>query len=158
ARAALTGAPGCGGSSWPSGGQARNLTTLLQSSVGDEEPAAVRQRPPQEGTVLLFPGQGSQFVGMGWELLHYPNIRDMFRVAEKVLGYDLLSLCLQGPPAKLDRTLHCHPAVFVASLAAVEKLHHQHPSVSGWGCWGGHRAGARKFRLGRETSLHRPCL
>ncbi|KAM7168000.1 malonyl-CoA-acyl carrier protein transacylase, mitochondrial-like [Macrochelys suwanniensis] len=66
---------------------------------------------------------------MGRGLLRYPNVRHMFRVAEKVLGYDLLSLCLRGPPAELDRTLHCQPAVFVASLAAIEKLHHQQPSV-----------------------------
>ncbi|XP_034639384.1 malonyl-CoA-acyl carrier protein transacylase, mitochondrial [Trachemys scripta elegans] len=129
ARAALPGAPGRGGSSWPGGGRAVNLTELLQSSVGDEEAATRRRRPPQEGTVLLFPGQGSQFVGMGRGLLRYPNVRDMFRVAEKVLGYDLLSLCLRGPQAELDRTLHCQPAIFLASLAAVEKLNHQQPSV-----------------------------
>ncbi|NXG06889.1 FABD protein, partial [Sakesphorus luctuosus] len=49
--------------------------------------------------------------------------------AEKVLGYDLLSLCLQGPRDALDRTQHCQPAVFVASLAAVEKLNHRQPEV-----------------------------
>ncbi|NXO04048.1 FABD protein, partial [Rhinopomastus cyanomelas] len=49
--------------------------------------------------------------------------------AEKVLGYDLLSLCLEGPREELDRTQHCQPAVFVASLAAVEKLNRQRPKV-----------------------------
>ncbi|NXM78315.1 FABD protein, partial [Serilophus lunatus] len=53
--------------------------------------------------------------------------------AEKVLGYDLLSLCLEGPRDALDRTQHCQPAVFVASLAAVEKLNHQRPEVRGEG-------------------------
>lgn len=79
--------------------------------------------------MLLFPGQGSQFVGMGRGLLRYPGVRDMYRLAEKVLGYDLLSLCLEGPRAELDRTRHCQPAVFVASLAAVEKLNHLQPKV-----------------------------
>ncbi|NXU97222.1 FABD protein, partial [Cettia cetti] len=51
--------------------------------------------------------------------------------AEKVLGYDLLSLCLEGPRDALDRTQHCQPAVFVASLAAVEKLNHLQPEVRG---------------------------
>lgn len=127
------------GSSRPGGGdQAATLSDLLQSSVGDEEPGAAaaeaerrEQRSPREGTVLLFPGQGSQFVGMGRGLLRYPGVRDMYRLAEKVLGYDLLSLCLEGPRAELDRTRHCQPAVFVASLAAVEKLNHQRPEVSG---------------------------
>ncbi|NWX35025.1 FABD protein, partial [Notiomystis cincta] len=53
--------------------------------------------------------------------------------AEKVLGYDLLSLCLEGPRDALDRTQHCQPAVFVASLAAVEKLNHLQPEVRGRG-------------------------
>ncbi|NWJ01448.1 FABD protein, partial [Crypturellus undulatus] len=51
--------------------------------------------------------------------------------AEEVLGYDLLALCLQGPRAALQRTRHCQPAVFVASLAAVESLSHRQPDVSG---------------------------
>ncbi|NXH96482.1 FABD protein, partial [Pachycephala philippinensis] len=62
--------------------------------------------------------------------------------AEKVLGYDLLSLCLEGPRDALDRTQHCQPAVFVASLAAVEKLNHLQPEVRGRGGREG-RAGGR---------------
>ncbi|XP_074969097.1 malonyl-CoA-acyl carrier protein transacylase, mitochondrial [Phalacrocorax aristotelis] len=128
--------PWRGSSRLGGGDRAATLSDLLQSSVGAEEPgaaaaaAARRERPsPREGTVLLFPGQGSQFVGMGRGLLRYPGVRDMYRLAEKVLGYDLLSLCLEGPRDELDRTRHCQPAVFVASLAAVEKLNHQQPEV-----------------------------
>ncbi|XP_017682117.1 PREDICTED: malonyl-CoA-acyl carrier protein transacylase, mitochondrial [Lepidothrix coronata] len=116
-------------------GDGATLSDLLQSSVepGEAEgaPAAARRerRCPREGTVLLFPGQGSQCVGMCRGLLGYPGVRDMFRLAEKVLGYDLLALCLEGPRDALDRTQHCQPAVFVASLAAVEKLNHQRPEV-----------------------------
>ncbi|NXY65493.1 FABD protein, partial [Callaeas wilsoni] len=61
--------------------------------------------------------------------------------AEKVLGYDLLSLCLEGPRDALDRTQHCQPAVFVASLAAVEKLNHLQPEVRGRGGRAGGRGG-----------------
>ena len=48
-------------------------------------------------SVLLFPGQGSQFVGMAAELVDVPNVRDMFDRASQILDYDLLRLCLEGP-------------------------------------------------------------
>lgn len=85
---------------------------------------------PSAHSVLLFPGQGSQFVGMGRGLLKYPNVKEMFTVAQKVLGYDLLSLCLEGPEEELMKTVHCQPAVFVTSLAAVERLNHESPKVA----------------------------
>lgn len=84
---------------------------------------------PGQCSVLLFPGQGSQVVGMGRGLLGYPRVRELYAAARRVLGYDLLELSLHGPQETLDRTVHCQPAIFVASLAAVEKLHHLQPSV-----------------------------
>ena len=48
-------------------------------------------------SVLLFPGQGSQFVGMAAELVDVPNVRDMFDRASQILDYDLLRLCVEGP-------------------------------------------------------------
>ncbi|XP_048880793.1 malonyl-CoA-acyl carrier protein transacylase, mitochondrial [Brienomyrus brachyistius] len=80
------------------------------------------RKKPNECSVLLFPGQGTQFVGMGQGLLKYRNVREMFDVAQKILGYDLLSLCLNGSEEELNKTVHCQPAVFVTSLAAVERL------------------------------------
>ncbi|XP_070710223.1 malonyl-CoA-acyl carrier protein transacylase, mitochondrial [Pempheris klunzingeri] len=88
-----------------------------------------RRKDPSGSSVLLFPGQGSQFVGMGRGLLKYPNVKEMFAVAQKILGYDLLSLCLQGPEEELMKTVHCQPAVFVTSLAAVERLNHENPAA-----------------------------
>ncbi|XP_072014117.1 malonyl-CoA-acyl carrier protein transacylase, mitochondrial-like isoform X2 [Amphiura filiformis] len=94
-----------------------------------EEP--IEERPkkakldPTDMSVLLFPGQGSQFVGMGEQLLDYPVVKDMYEAASAILGYDLLALCLNGPKEDLDRTVHCQPAVLVTSLAAVEKLKHE---------------------------------
>lgn len=100
----------------------------------DSEPPAVKQWRPRKDpggcSVLLFPGQGSQFVGMGRGLLKYPNVKEMFTVAQKILGYDLLSLCLEGPEEELMKTVHCQPAVFVTSLAAVERLNHANPKVA----------------------------
>lgn len=97
-----------------------------------ETPAEKQRRPkkdPSDCSVLLFPGQGSQFVGMGRGLLKYPNVKEMFTVARKILGYDLLSLCLEGPEEELMKTVHCQPAVFITSLAAVEKLNQESPKV-----------------------------
>uniref|UniRef100_A0A3P8QSJ0 Malonyl-CoA-acyl carrier protein transacylase n=1 Tax=Astatotilapia calliptera TaxID=8154 RepID=A0A3P8QSJ0_ASTCA len=97
------------------------------------EPAAAPQRRPKKDpsgcSVLLFPSQGSQFVGMGRGLLKYPNVKEMFTVAQKILGYDLLSLCLEGPEDELQKTVHCQPAVFVTSLAAVERLNQENPKA-----------------------------
>lgn len=95
----------------------------------DTEKQRRPKKDPSDCSVLLFPGQGSQFVGMGRGLLKYPNVKEMFQVARKILGYDLLSLCLEGPEAELMKTVHCQPAVFITSLAAVERLHHQNPKV-----------------------------
>ncbi|KAK2139175.1 hypothetical protein LSH36_1976g00007 [Paralvinella palmiformis] len=77
---------------------------------------------PKDATILLFPGQGSQFVGMGQQLLEVPGIEELYSKASDILGYDLLELCLNGSLEKLNQTVHCQPAVFVTSIAAVDKL------------------------------------
>lgn len=67
----------------------------------------------------LFPGQGSQFVGMGRELYErYPLARTLFDQADQLLGYPLSQLCFQGPEEQLTDTVTQQPAVFVTSLAA----------------------------------------
>lgn len=124
-------------------GKVRSLVSLSQrlstnqpgtpdSPPGIQSPLVQERRArkdPSDCSVLLFPGQGSQFVGMGRGLLKLPNVKEMFSVAQKILGYDLLSLCLEGPEVELQKTVHCQPAVFVASLAAVERLHHENPKA-----------------------------
>ena len=53
---------------------------------------------------------------------HLPAVQKMLKQAEAVLGYDLLKLCLEGPKEKLDDTVYSQPALYVAGLAAVERL------------------------------------
>lgn len=77
---------------------------------------------PQETSVILFPGQGVQRVGMGKSLLKLPQVENMYKAANEILGYDLLKLCLNGPQDQLDQTLYCQPAIYVASLAALQLM------------------------------------
>jgi [acyl-carrier-protein] S-malonyltransferase len=79
---------------------------------------------------FLFPGQGAQAVGMGAAICaQVPAARALFDRAAEVLGYDLLKLCSEGPAAELDSTLHSQPALFVASLAALEQLKQSAPEL-----------------------------
>eukprot|EP00542_Grammatophora_oceanica_P009456 CAMPEP_0194029272 /NCGR_PEP_ID=MMETSP0009_2-20130614/3046_1 /TAXON_ID=210454 /ORGANISM="Grammatophora oceanica, Strain CCMP 410" /LENGTH=364 /DNA_ID=CAMNT_0038668891 /DNA_START=309 /DNA_END=1403 /DNA_ORIENTATION=- len=72
---------------------------------------------------FMFPGQGAQFVGMCGEVVEtVPAAKALFEEASEILGYDLLELCTNGPKEKLDSTEVSQPAIFVASMAAVEKL------------------------------------
>uniref|UniRef100_A0AAZ1X5D9 Malonyl-CoA-acyl carrier protein transacylase, mitochondrial n=1 Tax=Oreochromis aureus TaxID=47969 RepID=A0AAZ1X5D9_OREAU len=73
----------------------------------NSEPAAAPQRRPKRPQQLLrapLPGQGSQFVGMGRGLLKYPNVKEMFTVAQKILGYDLCSDLLAFTSTGVSRT------------------------------------------------------
>lgn len=83
------------------------------------------------GTVLLFPGQGAQAVGMGKQLYEsLPAAMALFERANGVLGYDLAQICFNGPAEKLDSTVHSQPALFVCSLAALELLKATKPEVA----------------------------
>ncbi|XP_063612986.1 probable malonyl-CoA-acyl carrier protein transacylase, mitochondrial [Penaeus indicus] len=84
---------------------------------------------PRGTSVLLFPGQGTQYVGMGKELLKYPNVNEMYEIASQILGYDLLEICLSGPLNKLSKTIYQQPAIVVSSLAAVERLREENPAA-----------------------------
>ena len=71
----------------------------------------------------MFPGQGAQFVGMCGDLVKdVPAAKALFDEASEVLGYDLLERCIDGPKEVLDSTEVSQPAIFVASMAAVEKM------------------------------------
>src|SRR5437588_3178516 len=80
---------------------------------------------------FLFPGQGSQTIGMGKDLAEkYPIARQTFEEADEVLGYKLSQICFEGPEDRLRLTEITQPAILTASVAALRVL---------------------------ETHIHKPC-
>lgn len=79
---------------------------------------------------FLYPGQGAQHVGMGKKLAaDYPEAKKLYETASEILGYDLAKTCFEGPADVLDSTSVSQPAIFVTSLAALEKLRADAPDV-----------------------------
>jgi [acyl-carrier-protein] S-malonyltransferase len=80
---------------------------------------------------FLFPGQGAQHVGMGRRIAEqYPTARRLYDQAASILGYDLAKLCWEGPTGELDSTVISQPALFVTSLACLEKLRAEQPEAA----------------------------
>jgi len=74
-------------------------------------------------TAVIFPGQGSQAVGMGKDLAAaYPEAKVWFDRASDALGFDLAQVCFEGPAGELTRSDRAQPAIFVHSVAAWELL------------------------------------
>uniref|UniRef100_A0A383VE93 Malonyl-CoA:ACP transacylase (MAT) domain-containing protein n=1 Tax=Tetradesmus obliquus TaxID=3088 RepID=A0A383VE93_TETOB len=96
----------------------RRLATLRAQASADAKFADYKPT-----TAFFFPGQGAQSVGMAKDLIaECPAAKELFDKAADILGYDLLKVCVEGPKEKLDTTAVSQPAIYVASLAAVEKL------------------------------------
>lgn len=76
----------------------------------------------QQGRLAyVFPGQGSQRVGMGLDLYHnFPAAREVFEEADEALGFPLSRLCFEGPEEELAQTVNAQPAILTASIACLK--------------------------------------
>ena len=95
---------------------------------------------------FIFPGQGTQYVGMGKDLYDaFPESRKIFDKADNILRAPLTKLCFQGPLEELTQTVNCQPAIFTTSIAYLKAFKANHKSQTT-----NHMAG---LSLGEYTAL-----
>lgn len=90
----------------------------------------------------LFPGQGTQFVGMGKSLYEESKAaREVFERADAALGFSISDLCFEGPESELVLTKNTQPAIVTSSMAALAALQELVPSLSPPSVAAGHSLG-----------------
>jgi [acyl-carrier-protein] S-malonyltransferase len=86
--------------------------------------------PDWSQTALVFPGQGSQAVGMGADIAQaHPAAAQTFAEADDLLGFKLSALCFDGPEADLNDTTNTQPALYVMGVAVLRALHALFPAL-----------------------------
>ena len=95
------------------------------------QPAQQKGNAMSDPVGLLFPGQGSQFVGMGAELYaRFPQSRDVYERAEQALELPVKALSFEGPEEELRQTRYTQPAILTHSLAALAALPKLNPVLA----------------------------
>src|ERR1700680_921 len=92
---------------------------------------------------FLFPGQGSQYPGMGRELAaNHPSARSVFDEADRALGFSISELCFNGTEEALKLTANTQPAILTVSVAAYRVLEENgvQPAFVAGHCVGGFRS------------------
>lgn len=109
-------------------------------------------------TAIIFPGQGSQFVGMGKEFLEQNSAAgELMAMAEQQSGFPLRRLCLEGPMEELTRVLHLQPAVTVTNLICWQALRRALPDLQPL-YFAGHSLGEYSALCAAEVVSAEDCL
>lgn len=83
-----------------------------------------------QATAFVFPGQGSQAVGMGKDLAeNFPVAKEIFDEADSILGFSLSDVMWNGPAERLNETINTQPALYVHSVAAWMTFSHLYPDL-----------------------------
>lgn len=94
-----------------------------------------------QSTAFVFPGQGSQMMGMGKDAAEqYPAARQIFEEADDLFGMKLSQICFEGPQEMLDQTRYTQPALYVCSTALLQALRIEFPEAKPV-CVAGHSLG-----------------
>lgn len=106
-----------------------------------------KKEVPMKKTAVIFPGQGSQYIGMGQQLLEQDKAAaELFALGSDISGFPLQELCLNGPMEELTRVLHLQPALTVINLMCWHGLLKLLPGFTP-ACLAGHS-------LGEYSALH----
>lgn len=98
--------------------------------------------PDISNIFALFPGQGSQKVGMGKDLAESSeSARELFAQADKILGFALSKICFEGPAERLTETSIAQPAILVTSIASFQLANQLNGRALNIGCAAGHSLG-----------------